>query len=140
MDEITTQLLTLLLAALAMLISLGKVWIGRIEARTEQDTAETQVNLLRQEIETMREKADIETRELVNDVMQRYMDENRELQERLRQQDAERAKLQIELEILRERLESTEIQLRQRISELEALIREKDERIAELERRLVRNN
>ena len=140
MDAITTQLLTLLLAALAMLVSLGKVWVNRIEARTEQNTAAVQVDLLRQEIETMREKADIETRALVNDVMQRYMDENPDLQERLRKNDKERAALQTELEILRQSLESTENQLQQRISELEALIREKDERIAELEKRLFSRN
>ena len=73
MDEITTQLLTLLLASLAVLISLGKAWAGRIETRTKQDEAAVQVSLLRQEIETMREKADIETRELVNDVMEEEM-------------------------------------------------------------------
>ena len=140
LDAITTQLLTLLLAALAMLVSLGKVWVNRIEARTEQDTAAVQVDLLRQEIETMREKADIETRALVNDVMQRYMDENRDLQERLRKNDNERARLQTELELLRQHLDSTESQLQQRISELEALIREKDERIAELEKRLFSRN
>jgi DNA repair exonuclease SbcCD ATPase subunit len=140
MDDITAQLLTLLLAALAMLISLGKVWIGRIEAHTEQDTAETQLSVLRQEIETMREKTDIETRELVNDVMQRYMDENRDLQERLRQNDSERASLQTELDILRQRLESSESQLQQRITELEELIGEKDKRIAELEKRAAQKN
>ena len=52
------------------------------------------------------------------------MAENRDLQERLRQNDSERAALQTELEILRQRLETTETQLKQRISELEALLRD----------------
>ncbi len=136
----TGQVLTLLLATLALLVSLGKVWVGRLDAHNQQDAATAQVNLLRQEIETMREKADIETRALVNDVMQRYMDENHDLQERLRQQDVERAKLQTELDLLRQRLESTETHLKQRINELETLINEKDERIVELERRLLQSN
>ena len=140
MDGMTAQVLTLLLATLALLVSLGKVWVGRLDTRNQQDTTTAQVNLLRQEIETMREKADIETHALVNDVMQRYMDENHELQERLRQQDVERAKLQTELDLLRQQLESTETHLKQRINELEALIREKDERIVELERWLLQSN
>jgi hypothetical protein len=140
MNEITTQLLTLLLAALAMLISMGKVFVGRVEARNEQDTSLAQVGLLRQEIENMREKSDIATRELVNDVMQRYMDENKELLERLHKNDIERATLQTRLEDLQQRLMDSEAQWQKRISELEVIIREKDGRIAELERRITVKN
>jgi chromosome segregation ATPase len=140
MYEITTQLLTLLLAALAMLISMGKVFVGRVEAKNEQDVSQAQIDLLRQEIENMREKSDIATRELVNDVMQRYMDENKELLERLHENDIERATLQTKLEDLQQRLTDSEAQWQKRITELETIIREKDERIVELERRMVVKN
>lgn len=137
MDEFVPQLLTLLLAALALLLSMGKVWVNRIESQTKQNEAATQLDLLRQEIETLREKTDLETHELVNSVMQRFVTENSELQERIRTNEVERAALQTKLEILSQQFESTKTELQSRINELEATILEKDRRIAELERRVV---
>lgn len=137
MDEFLPELLTLLLAALALLLSRGKVWVNNIESQNKQNEAVAQLDLLRQEIETLRDKTDLETQELVNSVMQRFVTENSELQERIRTNEMERASLETKLEILSQQFETTKTEFQTRINELEATILEKDKRIAELERRVV---
>jgi uncharacterized protein involved in exopolysaccharide biosynthesis len=136
-EQLVAQLLTLLLATMAVIVSLSKVWISKLDTRNKQESGGVQIRVLRQEIQHMREKVDAQTRKLVNEVMQRCLDDNRQLQERIREIEAEREALQAEVVSLREQLEETRQEFQQRIGELEGIIRQKEAQIARLESRLV---
>ena len=114
-ETVVAQLLTLFLSAVAFLMALGRLFIGRVERHENENRALTQVRILKHEMETVREKSDIETRELVNDMLQHYIDENNKLQEKLRltaiEYAEERGSLQNELAMHRKRIDHLESQL-----------------------------
>ena len=138
-EELLSQLLTLLLAGGAVLISMSRMLVGRFEASTKQKLVATELKFLRQQVQNMREKTDVETQDLVNSVLQQYMDEKDALQVRVQELEVggaeERLILTNEIHNLRLQLQDTRASLQQRIEELEAVVKQKDRRIAELEQR-----
>ena len=138
-EELLSQLLTLLLAGGAVLISMSRMFVGRFEASTKQKLVATELKFLRQQVQNMREKTDVETQDLVNSVLQQYMDEKDALQIRVQESEEgsaeERLILTNEIHNLRLQLQDTRASLQQRIEELEAVVKQKDSRIAELEQR-----
>ena len=135
-EQLVTQLLALLLASLAVLLAAGRVFVGRIEVHNRQAKTQTEIALLRYQIQNMREKTDVETRDLVNDILQQYMDENEAQQARIQQLEVkraeERATMYAEIHSLRDQLKATAA----RVDELEAMVAEKNSKIAALERSL----
>ena len=138
-EELLSQLLTLLLAGGAVLISMSRMLVGRFEASTKEKLVATELKFLRQQVQNMREKTDVETQDLVNSVLQQYMDEKDALQVRVQELEVggaeERQILTNEIHNLRLQLQDTRASLQQRIEELEAVVKQKDSRIAELEQR-----
>jgi cell division protein FtsB len=56
------------------------LWIQRLEKQNQHDEAAVDIGLLWQEVETLREKTDLRTRELVNEMMQQCLEDNRTLE------------------------------------------------------------
>lgn len=135
-----SKLVTLFLAGLAVLIGMSRVMVHRLAAQTKQKVVEAELNLLHQQIQTMREKTDVETQELVNTILQQYMEEKEALQSRVKDLEIagikERNGLNNKIKGLRQQLQETRATLQKRIEELEAVVEKKDSRIAELERKL----
>ena len=120
-ETILIQVGTLLVSLFALLIAYGRTWVVRLENENERETASTQIELLRQELEGLRERSDLETRTLVNTMMERCIQENQNLQASIRQSEIERVALQSDL-----------IALKKRIEDLEYIIQEKDQQINQL--------
>lgn len=105
---------TLILSLIALLIALGRVWIAR-------KAAATQTELMRHELEHLREKSDVETRGLVNTMMQHCIEENQDLQASILQSEVERAALLVESTTFKKRVE-----------DMERMIQDKDRQISSL--------
>lgn len=120
-ETILIQVGTLLASLFALLIAYGRAWVVRLENKNERETASTQIELLRQELEGLRERSDLETRTLVNTMMERCIQENQNLQASIRQSEVERVALQSEFTALKKRIE-----------DLEYIIQEKDQQIDQL--------
>lgn len=113
-ESIFIQSGTLIVSLIALMIALGRVWIAR-------KAADTEIEVMRHELESLREKSDVETRALVNNLMQHCIEDNHELQSSILQSEVERAALQAEFSALKTRIEY-----------LERTITEKDQQISRL--------
>lgn len=106
-QEQIAQLFGYALAAIAVLIGLGSVLVDRLKVKNKRDEAQTKIVALQEEVRAMQEKEDLKTRQIVNESLREYREENARLRNEQASRELNHSKKTTELQTQIESLEES---------------------------------